>query len=329
MRLQDQWSSGYEDLTKLSFNNHQISSNRHPISSSVTNQLTVVTTIAPKHNNLSHFKTGNTDAEIDGTETACIRPQLFYKPNVHPDSSAYKMVISCPADFPDALKTKKCKAGQNNTNISDAIPITSKLTGLTYVNKHCLFCNEPQVSTASCDEWQIQLDDRYTNYRHRIILYPQSLMYWASNYFFNVHFVPKTQSSVKNCITYDVSSCNQTGLWDNYNKSIESVCRHGDDLPITHSVNGNILLFKNIACVHCNAPPDFSDSRLFCAYMSSYTGYPDFQRPRQTLTLYFNGLAALPKPDIEEIPVSYIETSVLDNIPAVSCGQGLLAILVR
>ena len=289
-------------------------------------------TVKRHHEQTSQFKTDDIDndfennAVIHGVETVCIRPQLFYKPNSHPDSVAYKMVVSCPAEFKDAIVVEKCRTGQDNENVADVIPITSKRSGLTYVNKYCLFCNEQeQQPTPSVDEWQIQLIDDNKYYRHRIVPHPQSLMTWVDHHFFNVHFVPKNPSSIDKCNPYDVTSCNQTGFWENYDEAIEMVCRVGEDLPITHFVNGNGLLFKNIACVHCNVPSGFNNSQLFCGYT------PNFQEhsSRQTLTVNFHSFVGYQTSDKEDISATYIETSVLKNLKSGSCPQGFLVILVR
>ena len=80
---------------------------------------------------------------------ACLRPQLLYRLNRHPNSEAYEMVISCPEDFKDTVIVEKCRAGQNHINIADVIPMTSKLTGLTYVNKYSVMstrCSQNQLT---------------------------------------------------------------------------------------------------------------------------------------------------------------------------------------
>ena len=262
----------------------------------------------------SHLKSDSIDdssvniSEKQSVEMVCIRPQLFYNPNGHPDSVAYKMVVSCPPGFPDASRLAKCKAGQGNENIADIIPITSKLSGLTYINKHCLFCNEPQQQyTQSRDEWEIQLIDQNMPYRHWSIKNPQSVISLPRFHFFNVHFLPKTSSSAQKCIIYDVSSCNQTGLLKINNKTLELVCRRGDHLPVIHTVNGRRLLFKNIACVHCNSPTGFVDNPLACAYS------PDSQSHLQTLTINFHSLASYSTLGLENIQTTYIEASVLEK----------------
>ena len=281
---------------------------------------------------ISNFKSDNNDndleinAVISGLEIACLRPQLLYKPNAHPDSDAYEMVISCPVEFQDAMIAEKCRIGQSHENIADIIPMTSTLSGLTYVNKYCLFCNErEQQSTPSVDEWQIQIIWKRKEYFHIVFLRPQSLMSTINNHFFNVHFLPKNPTVTHKCKLYDVTSCNQTGFWENYDKTIEMICRVGEDLPVIHAVNGNRLLFKNIACVHCNVPSGFNDSHLDCGYLVKAASTSS----RQTLTVNFYSFGGVQTSDKEDISVTYIETSVLRHLKPGSCPKSSIAFLVR
>ena len=302
---------------------------------SSTRKTTIISAINkgtyPEH--ISHFKSNGIDHDYEndavsrGVETACIRPQLFYRPNTHPDSDAYKMVISCPAELQDAILLEKCMKGQNNENIADVIPVTSKLSGLTYVNKYCLFCNElEQQSTLSFEEWQIQIIDENAEYHHVPLLHPQSIRTLGYKHFFNVHFVRNNPSSMRKCNRYDIISCNQTGFWENYDETIEMVCRDGEDLPIIHTVNYNRMVFKNIACVHCNVPSGFSNGQLNCGY--HYKVPIPNRRSRKTLTINYHSAGGFQTLDKEDISGSYIETSVLKVLKPGSCPKGFLAILV-
>ena len=52
------------------------------------------------------------------------------------------MVTTCPRGFKDEIMNEKCATGVLDVALRDMIPVTSKLSGLTYKNKHCLVCNE-------------------------------------------------------------------------------------------------------------------------------------------------------------------------------------------
>ena len=212
-------------------------------------------------------KTSDDNLERNSVQTACVRPQLLYRLNAHPDSDAYEMIISCPADFEDTSIIKKCRAGHSNGNISDIIPMTSKLSGLTFVNKYCLFCNEHIQDSTSVDEWEINIVWQRTGYSHITLVHPRFLIKFMSSHFCNVHFVPKNLTTLRKCKLYDVVSCNKTGLWETHDSTLESVCNSGEFLPVIHSVRDKRLLYKNIACVFCNIPPGLTNiNRLQCGY---------------------------------------------------------------
>ena len=255
-------------------------------------------------------------------KTDCVRPQLFYKPNFHPDSDAYEMIVSCPLGFGDSQVAEKCRNGEEKENIADIVPVTST-SGFTYINKYCLFCNE-QKSTWQGDAWDIQIIDENFVYLHKVYDHPQSL--WATNRepFFNIHFVPKNTKSVKKCKLYDVVTCNQTGYWETYDEIIYTVCHNGSELPVISDVNRIPYLFKNIACVHCNSPPDSQNRQpLRCGY---------YERPkihaRKTLAVNFNALAEYQNLERTNFDDTYMGDSVPQNIDFGSCPPGLAVILV-
>ena len=132
-----------------------------------------VGTIHIDGSNFKSYENDGFDAETQ-LKTVCVRPQLFYKPNLYPDSEAYEMIVYCPSDYGDALVAEKCRHGNRNDNIEDVIPVTSKDSGLTYMNKHCLFCNEKN-STRIVEEWQIQIIDEKSVYHHQTYQHPQFL----------------------------------------------------------------------------------------------------------------------------------------------------------
>ena len=267
----------------------------------------------------------SSDSTVDypGVQIACIRPQLFYRLNVHPDSDAYEMVTSCPAEFKDTIIVEKCRAGQSNENIADVIPMTSKLSGLSYVNKYCLFCNEHVQHSKSVDEWQINIVRQRTTYSHLILHHPQFLITFLSNHFCNVHFVPKNLTALRKCKLYDVISCNKTGLWENYDYTTEKVCNAGEYLPVIHTVNGDTLLFKNIACVLCNIHSGITNvSRLNC--LDSFSK----PRSRRILSVNYQSFGGFPASDKEDLSVTYIETASLRDFRSETCPDDSILLLV-
>ena len=259
-------------------------------------------------------------------QIACLRLQLLYRLNQHPNSDSYEMVISCPKDFNETVIVKKCRAGQSNKNIADVIPITSKLTGLTYVNKCCLLCKEPVLQSKSVvNEWRIHIIWHRLAHFHSVFMRPQSFMNIVNNHFWNVHFSPKNLTAVRKCKLCDVTVCNETGLWENYDYTIEKTCSAGETLPVIHTVDGDRLLFKNIACVLCNILSGITtDSRLNCGLPSDST-----PRPRRTLSVNYHCFNGSQAADEEDIYVGYIETATLHYLKSDTCPDGSIKLLVR
>ena len=218
--------------------------------------------------------------------TICIRPQVFNTPNFYIDSQGYMMVKYC---FQGNEIVDECYDGHFTNDFSKTLPVTSRLTGLTYLNRFCFMCNEGDVINETvADVWDVMIVHFDNNYDHRFILHPDEFIHhirvsWKG--YINIHFVPRIRNVTQQCEMYDVISCNQTGLWETYDKNVEMVCHNGHSLPILHRISSgyNKLRFKNIACVYCNVGDSFnSDTTLSCGYRPTTTTSHSFS---QTLNL--------------------------------------------
>ena len=277
------------------------------------------------YNHTEEVQTLTDNAKLEKTsvgttelKTICIRPQVFHSTNYFIDSKAYMMVAAC---FQGNKLVDKCRGGQGNTDMSDMIPVTSRLTGLTYVNRFCLMCNEDETLDASMiDVWEEKVVYYAGYYRHRFVSNPNALIDHLRRFrvgYFNIHFAPSTRNLVQQCEPYDVSSCNQTGLWEVYDEMIENVCHHGPRLPILHRVadGRHVMRFKNIACVHCNEVDSFNDTTLSCGY---YNLTPNLYSYSQTLNqrgTYVGG--------------KLTDKVVLQMSKTNECPSGYIALLVR
>ena len=203
--------------------------------------------------------------EIDRANKKCTRPQVFYRPNRYLDSSAYMMVTTCPED---KLSIDKCNAGMDNVELLDMIPVTSKLSGLTYKNKYCLICHE-KLQPEHIIDWTAEIVSSGAR-RERVFLPSietiKGNLMTAITTLSNMHFVPGDKSLTRPCKASDIISCNQTGLWDNYDELTETLCFHGYHLPIIHKIDKHPLTFKNIACLTCNTGRGMSENSLSCDY---------------------------------------------------------------
>ena len=269
--------------------------------------------------------------------TACIRPQMFYHPNFFVDSKAYMMIVKCIKTIRGTEIVQDCRDKQEKLRFYKNIPVTSRQTGLSYINTFCLLCNEDEVAGSSVvDMWDVKLVHYamdYYYYGH--VFHPlslRSIIKRGSQGYRNIHYVPTTVNRVQRCITYDISLCNQTGLWDTYDELIENICHNGHGLPILHHLPYNIyvsgfehiLRFKNIACIHCNLGSYFNESSLSCGHLE--------MTELHSFSLTLNIRKADPNGDVEDnfedLQNSRMYGAILDMPKTNVCPSGYIALLV-
>ena len=277
-----------------------------------------------RHSDDTHYaqtlRDDYTDSEQEnGVEPICFKPQVLNRPNWYLDSDAYVMIAACRETFKDTEIKDKCEAGMNKTSISDMLPVTSRLTGLAYVNKFCLLCNEPIDPSPIFDFWKA----KFVNVG---ALHPMYLVFNPNEYIDvllengNIHFAPVASYPVHQCENYAITSCNQTGLWESHDEMMEDICHHGHNLPILH----NAMRFKNIACLHCNEGDSF-DGILSCGFWVSL----DTAARNYSLTLNIRDTAPDGKTEKGLIHESYLTQAVLQLPKAQRCPAGYIALLVR
>ena len=265
-------------------------------------------------------------------ETECVRPQVFHQVNYQLDfDEAYHMVTSCPADYPELSISSKCHViRDSDDNILDLIPVTYLVTGITYVNKYCLLCNEHDTLDMSLvHAWQPRFVFKRNYYPDSAFyITPQSILPVFKSVISNsgnIQFVPPKSAFTLPCQKFDISSCNQTGLWHIYDEMMEKVCDTGNSLPIIHTVPKNkVMVFKNIACVHCNVPQEKNEIQLSCRFhvLEEYNVF--------SLSLNIDALDE-DKSSREKVETSefYIDDTVVANLKTPSCLPGYVYKLVR
>ena len=259
----------------------------------------------------------------------CIKPQLF-NGTYFIDSKAYLMVEVCIQDN----NIIECSGFNLNTSISEMIPITSKTTGLTYVNRACYMCNEANegdgAHETTVDVWDAIIVHYGLDYYHRFVLHPDDLIDHILHHikgYINIHFVPRSRKHARHCETYDIASCNKTGLWKTYEENVETLCLEGHSLPILHkmSYDERVLKFKNIGCVYCNMGNDFDKKNLSCGYMPS----AGKNRYSQTLNVRIEDERNAPYGSQEQQRASNMDLPILPVPFTQECHRGYIALLVR
>ena len=211
---------------------------------------------------------------LDITNDKCIRPQALYYPNIFLDSQAYMMVVHCPDEFRDKMTIDKCNAGMDWAKLLDIIPVTSKLSGLTYKNKYCLMCNE-KLQADHVIKWKVEIVSRGVHREHLFFSSPDLIvdaLIQNNMALSNVHFIPGDEILTRPCKAFDIISCNETGLWDIYNEEMEAPCLEGYQLPIISKIDKQPFTLKNIACLHCNTGSELNKERLSCEYWMNKLG---------------------------------------------------------
>ena len=269
------------------------------------------------------------NVERNRTNEQCIRAQALDRPNWYIDSQAYMMVTTCPRGFKDEIVNEKCAAGMLDVELRDMIPVTSKLSGLTYKNIHCLVCNE-KLRAENIIEWSAEIVSKGAFRWHAFFLSPDFVLdNLIANVqgFGNIHFKPGDEGLTRQCKTYmyDIIICNQTGLWDVYNDLLESLCLDGYQLPIMSRIKKLFYTFKNIACFHCNTGRDESENSLSCGYFD----YQDQSSTTFSSTLNIGSVVANYKNKRKVVTAPYIDHDVVRQMQYQGCPNGKIYLLVR
>lgn len=210
-------------------------------------------------------------------ETQCERP-FFKRKYESVSSSGYAMKTRCPDTFkvieiknlciipttdPEIHKitdTSMRSDAYEKTkfNISVHLPVTNINTNVTYRNQFCAYCHGEKLTALS--PWKSKLKCEATFRPVNPIVAKTSTeflkeIYHASNC--NLQFQPQREhlASAHWCSEPEFSHCNQTGLWQNYNSTIERACR-----TYTSLYRNN---YKNVFCFICNHG-DESNTQMQC-----------------------------------------------------------------
>ena len=161
---------------------------------------------------------------------------------------SYRVIDDCPRkafDNPDLSgNVAHC---YNASELQDLIFVTGKVSGFTYLNKHCAICNNENVYM----EWALYLLNRTLltmnmgfEERDRRILSQGGVI-----------SVPLTQkiAMAAFCPEPIIQRCNETGKWDIYDPDIEQRCNQLT--PEYISENGYRRKgHANVYCFMCNNP---------------------------------------------------------------------------
>ena len=154
----------------------------------------------------------------------------------------YWLIAKCPARNQRDLNTQFCERTGNSVLIDDIIPVSDPVTNVHYKNKYCALCNGISLETKLI-QWKLKV---YND--HYISIPNERLLAVIEEQKGNVLFIPPSFLYVEKCSwpAYTVSTCNETGLWDEYNEVTEEACHSFID-PFNST-------YQNYYCYLCNSP---------------------------------------------------------------------------
>ena len=152
---------------------------------------------------------------------------------------AYWMVTRCSPEYTDIDTQNKCE--NPGSNIDSIIPVSDPLSLTHYRNIFCAYCNDVSRNVHLI-RWHLQIDSN-----QKLSLPNLNLLADTQEDRGNIFFIPPKYIQVPTCdsnLSYNISTCNETGLWRRYDSNIESACNSFWD-PFNYT-------YKNYFCYVCN-----------------------------------------------------------------------------
>ena len=258
-------------------------------------------------------------------EDSCCLSVLDQLPSVEESSRILKMTCAYPQLKPYTLggvnadsNVKMLRQCSNNHNVSEDIiarcehadmytelytqvPVSDESTGLAYQNTYCGLCNgvpEERLTHwgvhLACNEGTFHADNITAIVEEVLSTSTCNLMYYAlfSNSIEPLH--------VLQCSEW-ISTCNETGVWQVYDKDIEAAC-HAYTTVYKQR-------YKNVFCFICNSD-NSTESDDLCLHGDSSSSFD---------SVSFSAVLTLPAPDSgEKIPSSCTPNEIYDPIKVCS-----------
>ena len=207
--------------------------------------------------------------------------------------SMYRQVTTCAQGFPQNTETfEMCVNNKYAIEFEDVVAV-SDVNGNVYKNQHCAICNN--VTTYILFDLHISCKEQLSNALFEVMnmpsLFESSCYIWFDS--------PKPEIEIQSrCFTPDVTSCNETGIWDNYDPNIDMACNSFTFL-YRHTLK-RLVIYKNIYCFLCNNKQYYIRrmNEILCMY--DETEIPRFSDVALTATLNFELLSTKPKRQIKE-----------------------------
>ena len=178
---------------------------------------------------------------------------------------AFWMLSKCGPSYPDNSTKKFCEIPPDEQSVESFIPVTGMTRSMTtYRNIYCAYCNnipstvhllrwpliihsEKNINTSTSSLNELNIDELKRDGVYIIFEQPMYL---------------NMDKCHTNGPSYHILSCNETGLWSVYNRSVEQACNAYID-PFNDT-------FKNYFCYLCNSAEQQPIGQWKCKQIPSY-----------------------------------------------------------
>ena len=172
----------------------------------------------------------------------CVDPNVYIYsesyPPIHHPTRGYQLISRCSSSNPDLTIRDLCENPDADRDLETLFPVTDYSTGLDYRNQYCSLCDD-QVDLDSVRRWAMDIGcENYITFTY------EKLHHIIKERLCNVSFVPPDQENIEACMPYHIAVCNVSGLWQEYNETLELACNSFID-PFNFT-------YKNVFCFLCN-----------------------------------------------------------------------------
>ena len=195
----------------------------------------------------------------------CVWPRIITsKKSKYPTPSSSVspiwMITKCPIQGKKkTINFDRCSAIGPGSPFDSFVPVT--YSSVTYRNKYCAYCNGVS-QTADMKDWRIQI-----NCDDSISLTDDNFFAKMEEKNCSIYFLGPEETQLQSChkeYQYEISTCNETGLWPYYNKSTDLACQSFID-PFN-------LTYKNYFCYLCNTDQLLPEENKNCQiYTAAFT----------------------------------------------------------
>ena len=186
--------------------------------------------------------------ELESCKDTYVKKSIYnvYTPNGFGVRKRYFVIESCPGTEIGGILEQKC-AGAVAVTFNDLIWVSDTKTNKIYNNRFCAECN----GVRKYKKWGLSTTCR-------------SDLLWIQNFSENVGSFPDSCSLVvippnrkayeNQCLTPDISTCNETGLWQTKDSVIESLCKNHQMMFVKEHLS-MVHIYRNMFCSLCNSSP--------------------------------------------------------------------------